>query len=194
MKREVILSRELSLDKPLKAGEDSFTLLNVIKAKEDEFAAQSTEPKVKIKQARRSIEIDQDVVDVMRKRFGTMPLGRVIRIMLGLKPKIAQNGWQEEEDALIKEHYPSMGGPPLAKVLGRSVACIRDRAATLGIKRIWVYGRVTQEQVNRYIKHYPLNSISQLVEIVAVHFGMPKDKVEKMVNKGVRNSCQLNSY
>lgn len=136
-----MVSRELSLDRPLKAGEENFTLLNVIKAPEDEFAAQSTEPKVKIKQAQRSIEIDQDVVNAFRKQFGTMPLGRALRIMLGLKPKISQNGWQEEEDALIKEHYPEMGAPPLAKVLDRSVDSIRNRASTLGIKRRWLYKR-----------------------------------------------------
>ena len=135
------MSKELSLDRPLKAGETNFTLLNVLKAEEDEFAAQSLLPKMKIHQARRSIEIDQDVVNALRTKFGTMPLGRAIRIMLGLKPKIAQNAWQEEEDFLIRKHYPSRGGPPLAEVLGRSVACIRDRAFTLGVKRIWLYKR-----------------------------------------------------
>lgn len=189
-----MVSRELSLDRPLKAGEDNFTLLSILKAKEDEFATQSAEPKVKIHQARRSIEIDQDVVDAFRVKYGTMPLGRALRIMLGLKPKIAQNAWQEEEDYLIREHYPTMGGPPLAKVLDRSVDCIRERASDLGIKRVWVYGRVTQKQVNRYLKHYPSSNTNHLVTMVASHFGMSKDKAEQMVNKGVKNNCRLNSY
>lgn len=131
----------LSLDRNMAREGGTFTLKEIIPAEQDEFATCSTEPKVKIQQARRSIEIDQDVVDAMRAKFGTMPLGRAIRIMLGLKPKIAQNAWQEEEDFLIRENYPTMGGPPLAKVLGRSVDCIRDRAYTLGVRRVWQYKR-----------------------------------------------------
>lgn len=178
-------SRELSLDRPLKAGEEgeNFTLLSILKAKEDEFAGQSTEPKLKIHQARRSIEIDQDVTNAFRAKYGTMPLGRALRIMLGLKPKIAQNAWQEEEDYLIREHYPTMGGPPLAKVLDRGVDCIRERASDLGVGRVWVYGRVTQKQVNRYVKHYPSNTKKQLVSLVAAHFRMPNEKAETMVTK-----------
>ena len=135
-----MVGRALSLDRPLKA-EGNFNLLNILEPKLDEFAACDAEPKVKIPQARRSIEIDQDVVDAFRARYGNMPLGRALRIMLGLKPKIAQNGWQVEEDYLIREHYPMMGGSPLAKVLDRSVDCIRDRASDLGVKRVWLYKR-----------------------------------------------------
>ncbi|KKL66793.1 hypothetical protein LCGC14_2141440 [marine sediment metagenome] len=131
---------DLSLDKAMGTTEN-FSLLNVLKAEQDEFVGCSTEPKIKIKQARRSIEIDQDVVDAMRKQFGNMPLGVGIRIMLGLKPKVAQNAWQEEEDTLIREHYPTNGGVLLAKVLGRSADCIRDRASDLGVKRVWLYKR-----------------------------------------------------
>jgi len=178
-----VTGRELSLDRPLKAGEENFTLLSVLKAKEDEFEGQSTEPKLKIHQARRSIEIDQDVVNAFRAKYGTMPLGRALRIMLGLKPKIAQNAWQEEEDYLIREHYPTKGGPPLAKVLDRSVDCIRERASDLGVKRVWVYGRVQQKQVNHYVKHYPSSPTRQLVKLVATHFGMANEKAEIMVNR-----------
>ena len=118
-----------------------FTLEDIIAAKPREFPGCSSEPRVKIPQARRSIEIDQDVVDALRKRFGTMPLGRAIRILIGLKPKIFQNAWQEEEDELIREYYPSTGGKGLAEVLGRSANCVRDRAFTLGVKRQWLYKR-----------------------------------------------------
>lgn len=174
----------LSLNRNMvRDGLGSFTLEDTIPAKVDEFATCSTEPRVKIKQARRSIEIDQDVVDSLRAKFGSMPLGRAIRIILGLKPKIAQNAWQEEEDYLIREYYPLNGGPPLAEVLGRSVDCIRDRASDLGVQRKWVYGRVTQKQVNRYVKHYPSSSTNQLVTMVASHFGMSIEKADIMVNK-----------
>jgi len=161
----------------------TFTLHDIVAAEPDEFAACSTEPKVKIPQARRSIEIDEDVVKALRAKFGTMPLGRAIRIMLGLRPKIAQNAWQEEEDYLIREHYPSKGGPPLAKVLGRSVDCIRDRASDLGVGRVWIYGRVTQKQVDRYVKHYPSSTTNELVAKVASHFGLSADKAGIMVNR-----------
>ena len=132
--------RETSLYKTIKPGEN-FNLLNILETELEEFPTCSEDAKVKIPQARRSIEIDQDVVNAMRAKYGNMPLGKALRIMLGLKPKIAQNAWQEEEDYLIKEHYPTKGSPPLAEVLGRSVDCIRDRASFLGIKRVWLYKR-----------------------------------------------------
>ncbi len=141
MRKEVVFNRALSLDRPLKTGEDNFNLLDIIPSPEDEFSGISTEPKMKIKQARRSIEIDQDAVDVLRKQFGTMPLGRAIRIILGLKPKIAQNAWQEEEDALIREYYPIGGANPLAEYFGRKPHCVWDRASKLGVKRKWSYKR-----------------------------------------------------
>ena len=142
MVRDDKMNKMLSLNRSLlRDGTDNFTLEDLIGAKPDEFAACSESAKSKIKQARRSIEIDQAVVDILRRTFGTMPLGRAIRIMLGLKPKIAQNAWQEEEDTLIREHFPSIGAPPLAKLLDRSDDCVRNRASTLGIKRVWLYKR-----------------------------------------------------
>ena len=136
------MTKILSLNYSLLKGEPgNFTLEDIIASRPDEFASCSGDAKVKIKQARRSIEIDEDVVIALRMKFGTMPLGRALRIMLGLKPKIAQNAWQEEEDTLIRKYYSSNGAPPLAKVLGRSQDCIRDRAFTLGLKRVWLYKR-----------------------------------------------------
>ena len=132
--------RELSLYKPFKA-KDNFSLLDVLQAELDEFVTCDSEPKVKIPQARRSIEIDQDVTDAFRARYGNMPLGRALRLMMGLKPKVSQNAWQSEEDAMIRIHYPTCGGPPLAKVFGRSVDCVRGRAAKLSVKRVWLYKR-----------------------------------------------------
>ena len=137
-----VVDKVLSLNRPLlNDGTGNFTLENVVAASPDEFAACSTSAKVKIQQARRSIEIEQDVVDILRKQFGTMPLGRALRIVLGLKPKLAQNAWQEEEDALIRKHYPSTGASPLAQVLDRSTDCIRGRASTLRVRRTWLYKR-----------------------------------------------------
>ncbi len=133
-------NREISIHKPLKAGKD-FTLLDILVSKQDEFVGEDSEPKVKIPQARRSIEIDQDVTDAFRARYGNMPLGRAIRVMLGLKPKIAQNAWQAEEDAMIRIHYPTKGGRPLATIFGRSLPCVGQRAAKLGIRRTWLYKR-----------------------------------------------------
>lgn len=134
--------KTLSLDRSLlRDGSDSFTLKDVIASTPEEFPTCSTNVKVKIPQARRSIEINQDVTDALRARYGSMPLGRALRIMLGLKPKVAQNGYQEEEDNLIRKYYPNYGAPPISKVLDRSVACIRERAAKLGIRRVWLYKR-----------------------------------------------------
>ena len=121
----------------------NFTLEDVIATKPDEYATHdcSVEAKVKIHQARRSIEIDQEVVDALRKQFGIMPLGRAIRLLLGLKPKVFQDAWQEEEDRLIREHYPTTGSRGLTEFLGRSADCIRTRASILGVKRQWIYKR-----------------------------------------------------
>lgn len=132
--------KELSLDKPLKEGEH-FTLLDVVPAPEDAYPTCSAEPRVKLPQARRSIEIDQDVVDALRERYGTMPLGRAIRIMLGLRPKATQSAWQEEEDELLRKYYPLYGSKHLVGVLDRSQQCIRDRTVKLGLKREWLYKR-----------------------------------------------------
>jgi len=139
------VGRELSLDASLKDGEN-FTLLNFIAAKDDIYAKFDARPKLKISQARRSIEIDQDVVDALRLRYGTMPLGRAIRVMLSLRPKIAQNAWQEEEDDLLKRYYPLYGSKHLAEVLDRKPHCIRDRASKLDIKREWLYKRDRRER------------------------------------------------
>lgn len=70
-----------------------------------------------------------------------MPLGRAIRVMLGLKPKVAQDAWQEEEDRLLRQYYSEHGSKALAEVLGRGSATIRDRASNLGIRRVWQYKR-----------------------------------------------------
>ena len=177
-----ILSLNRSL---LREGGKNFTLENVIAAKPDEFATCSVNAKVKIQQARRSIEIDQDVVDALRRIFGNMPLGKAIRIMLGLKPKVAQNAWQEEEDALIRKHYPLVGGPPLAKVLGRSADCVRDRAHSLGVKRVWQFGRVHQKQVDRYVKRNPVDS-RQLVSMIMLRYPLSRDKAEVMVMRSFK--------
>ena len=134
------MGRELSLDKSMKAGEN-FTLLDMLASKQEEFPSCSTSVKVKIRQARRSIEIDNDVVEALRSRYGLMPLGRAIRTLLGLRPKVSQTAWQEEEDALIRDHFPLRGAPPIAEVLGRSADCVRERASKLGIKRKWLYKR-----------------------------------------------------
>jgi len=170
----------LSLDKPLVA-DGNFTLLDVLASKPDEFAACDTEPKMKIPQARRSIEIDQDVTDAMRFRFGTMPLGRALRIMLGLKPKVAQNAWQEEEDALIREYYPLWGGPSLAKVMDRSVDCIRERASLLGVGRIWLYKRISQHQVDRHVRQHPEWSVSALVSGLLKRYPLTDTRASHMV-------------
>ncbi|KKL65811.1 hypothetical protein LCGC14_2151200, partial [marine sediment metagenome] len=82
--------KERSLDAPLKEG-ITLTLKDLLPAPKEDFVFSSTQPKVKIPQARRSIEIDQDVTDAFRKLYGSMPLGRALRIMLGLRPKVAQN-------------------------------------------------------------------------------------------------------
>jgi len=134
------MTKLVSLDAPLKGG-TNFSLLNIIPAPEDKYAKYSSTPKSKIQQARRSIEIDQDVVDALRHQFGNMPLGRAIRIMLGLNLKTAQNAWQEEEDALLKEYYPKYGSKALSETLDRKPHCVRDRASKLGIKRVWEYKR-----------------------------------------------------
>jgi len=176
---------ELSLDKSLKA-DGGFTLLNILAAEPEEFPTCSAEPKVKIPQARRSIEIDQDVTDAMRARFGTMPLGRALRIMLGLKPKIAQNAWQEEEDELIRAHYPSMGSPPLAKVMDRGVDCIRERASTLGVHRIWLYKRIAQKMVDRYVVRYPGWGVSALVAALMKRYPLADTRASHMVGLSLR--------
>ncbi len=132
--------KELSLDRLLRVDKD-ITLLDIVPVLEDAYPTCSTLPRLKISQARRSIEIDQDVVDAIRKRFGVMPLGRAIRIMLGLEPKIAQNAWQEEEDELIRKYYPQYGSKPLIEALGRGTNSIRERAMVIGVKRVWLYKR-----------------------------------------------------
>jgi len=119
----------------------NFTLLNVIPAKQSEYDTFSTKANVKRKQARRSVEIDQDVTDAIRKQFGNIPIARAIRLLVGLKPKVAQDAWQGEEDAVIREHYPSMGGAPLANLFGRSRPCVCNRARKLGVKRVFLYKR-----------------------------------------------------
>ena len=140
--------KKLILDQPLKAG-TSFTLLNVVPSPESDFPTCSTVPRVKITQARRSIEIDRDVVDKLRQQFGTMPLGRALRIMVGLKPKVAQNAWQEEEDELLRKYYPNYGSKYLAEVLDRKPHCIRDRASKLEIRRVWKYKRDRRGRMRR---------------------------------------------
>ena len=132
--------KEIILDSPLKEG-TNFSLLNIIPAPEEAYPTCSNFPRTKIQQARRSIEIEQDVTDALRQRYGNMPLGRAIRIMLGLKPKIAQNAWQEEEDKLLQKYYPQHGSTQLSEVLDRRPHSIRNRASKLGIKRVWIYKR-----------------------------------------------------
>lgn len=68
---------------------------------------------------------------------------RAIMIMasrLGLqtekkRPPVRQNGWQEAENAVIRECYPA-GGPQACaeKLVGRSVDCIRQQARKIGVK------------------------------------------------------------
>lgn len=172
--------RELSLHKSLKAGEN-FSLLDIIVAEKEEFPACDAEPKLKIPQARRSIEIDQDVTDAFRKRFGTMPLGRALRILLGLKPKIAQTAWQEEEDVLIRQYYPTWGSPPLAKVMDRGVDCIRERASELGVGRVWLYKRIAQKMVDSYVVKHPGCSVSVLVAGLLKRYPLTDVRASHMV-------------
>jgi len=132
--------KEVSIYKPLKNGKD-LALIDVLEVKQDTFPLCDTKAKVKIRQARRSIEIDQVVVNRLRQMFGNMPLSRAIRILIGLKPKVAQNAWQEEEDEFLRKYYPEHGSKHLAGVLDRKPHCIRDRASKLKIRRLWKYKR-----------------------------------------------------
>lgn len=131
--------RDRLLEKPLTEN-SNFSLEDILESKPDQFPTVSKRPRGGI-QGRRCIEVDQDVVDAMRARFGNMPLAQVVRVMLGLKPKTAQNAWQEEEDQLIREFYPDHGSRPLSKILDRAWYCIGVRASELGIKRKWLYKR-----------------------------------------------------
>lgn len=135
------MNKTLSLNRNLiKDGSSHFTLEGIIAAKPDEFAICNVRPRGGI-QGRRSIEVDKDVVDAIRVRFGNMALVQAVRVMLGLPQKMAENAWQEEEDQLIRNYYPTIGGPPLAKVIDRSADCIRERASDLGVSRQWEYKR-----------------------------------------------------
>ena len=179
--------KERSLDAPLKAGV-TLTLKDLLSAPEEDFVFCSALPKVKIPQARRSIEINQDVTEAFRKRFGNMPLGRALRVLLGLKPKIAQNAWQEEEDELLKKYYPKYGSKYLAEALDRKWYCIGIRASKLGIKRVWTYKRITIGMMDRLVRRASklhTTDLKTIVNTAMKEFGLPEEKAERMAKKSI---------
>lgn len=63
-----------------------------------------------------------------------------------------EDGWSDEEDAILREHFPSIGAPGVAKLLPhRTPMAIRTRASKKGIKRDYGTGRIWCQQCEQRV-------------------------------------------
>ena len=109
------------------------------------------------------------------------------------KRRAPSKPWTAEELSLLRELYPSSPIPELAQKLGRSVASVKHRAYSLGVKRnSWCERLWTAEELEMLRELYPNCKSTQAV---AEKIGRPWGSVRQIAsNLGIAKVKRPRDY
>jgi hypothetical protein len=101
--------------------------------------------------------------------------------------------WTAKEVALLKELYPECPFDEIAKRLGRTVASVKQRAHTLGLKRKSYLDKLwTAEELQMLRELYPT---CESTREVAEKIGRPWGSVRQIAsNLGITNELRPRDY